>query len=131
MKKELQQAIKAHGAEVVYKASCQAMEGNYTALQNLGVPATTLGHAFVAQSESHKGMTPGQRASEQMTVNGELTRIIKTVAQRVDAHDARLVQQGGRRLNGIRLSPDAAAVLAALEAKGETATAVFNRLLLQ
>lgn len=53
----------------------------------------------------------------------------QTTAQRVDAHDARLISQGGRKLNGIRLTPAAAEALAALEARGETATAAINRLL--
>lgn len=53
----------------------------------------------------------------------------KTTAQRVDAHDVRLIDQGGRKLNGIRLTPAAAAALAELEAGGETATAAINRLL--
>ena len=55
----------------------------------------------------------------------------KTTAQRVDSYDARLAAMGGRRLNGIRLTPEAAAALAQLEALGESATAVFNRLLLR
>lgn len=53
----------------------------------------------------------------------------QTTAQRVDAHDARLAAQGGRKLNGIRLTPAAADALAALEDQGETATAAINRLL--
>jgi len=55
----------------------------------------------------------------------------KTTAERVDAHDARLVRQGGRKLNGIRLMPEAAAALAAIEATGESATAAINRLLIE
>ena len=55
----------------------------------------------------------------------------KTAGQRVDAHDARLISQGGRRLNGIRLVPRAAVALALLEGAGETATAAINRLLIE
>jgi len=54
----------------------------------------------------------------------------KTTAERVGAHDLRLVSQGGRKLNGIRLAPKAAAALAELEAAGESATAAINRLLI-
>jgi hypothetical protein len=53
----------------------------------------------------------------------------KTTAERVAEHDARLVSNGGRKLSGIRLTPDAAAALADLEAAGESATAAINRLL--
>ncbi len=52
-----------------------------------------------------------------------------TSPKHVAAHDARLIAAGGRRLQGIRLKPDAAAQLARMEAAGETATAVLNRLL--
>lgn len=55
----------------------------------------------------------------------------RTTTQRVEAHEARLAAQGGRKLNGIRLTPEAAAALARLEAQGESATAAINRLLLQ
>lgn len=52
-------------------------------------------------------------------------------AQRVDAHDDRLRAAGGRKLNGIRLSPEAAQVLADIESTGESATAAINRLLIE
>jgi len=55
----------------------------------------------------------------------------KTTAERVDAHDLRLISQGGRKLNGIRLTPEAAVALAELEASGESATAAINRLLVE
>lgn len=55
----------------------------------------------------------------------------RTVAKRVDESKARLLAAGGRILNGIRLQPDAAAALARLEASGETATAIINRLILE
>lgn len=54
----------------------------------------------------------------------------RTIAERVALHDARLAQQGGRKLNGIRLTPDAAAALARLEEAGESATSAINRLLI-
>ena len=54
----------------------------------------------------------------------------KTIAQRVDAHDEKLRSQGGRKLNGIRLTPEAASALAELELAGESATAAINRLLI-
>nr|WP_298113877.1 hypothetical protein [uncultured Pseudomonas sp.] len=53
----------------------------------------------------------------------------KSTAERVNSHDARLINQGGRKLYGIRLTPAAAAALAELESRGETATAAINRLL--
>jgi hypothetical protein len=55
----------------------------------------------------------------------------RTIAERVALHDTRLAQQGGRKLNGIRLTPDAAAALARLEQAGESATAAVNRLLME
>lgn len=54
----------------------------------------------------------------------------KKVAQRVEEYEARLLERGGRKLNGIRLSPEAAEVLAAMEKRGETATKAINRLLI-
>lgn len=59
-----------------------------------------------------------------------MTSTPKTISQRVDAHDERLRSQGGRKLNGIRLSPEAASALATLEQAGESATAAINRLLI-
>lgn len=55
----------------------------------------------------------------------------KTSTSRVEAHEKNLLARGGRRLNGIKLQPDAAKALADLEAKGESATAAVNRLLVQ
>lgn len=54
----------------------------------------------------------------------------KRVSQRVDEHDARLLGKGGRKLNGIRLVPEAAKALAEFEERGESATKVINRLLI-
>ena len=54
-----------------------------------------------------------------------------TSTARVEASEARLLAAGGRRLNGIRLKPDAAAALAKLEQAGESATAAINRLILE
>ena len=54
----------------------------------------------------------------------------KKVTQRVKEFEARLREQGGRKLMGIRLKPEAAAALAYFEARGETATKVVNRLLI-
>lgn len=50
--------------------------------------------------------------------------------ERVAQYEARLAESGGRKLNGIRLNPEAAAVLAEIEAGGESATAAINRLLI-
>ena len=75
-------------------------------------------------------MTTEERAAEQITVNGERMRIAKTTGQRVDKHDAALIERGGCKLNGIRLAPDAAAALERIEAAGESATAAINRLLI-
>jgi hypothetical protein len=54
----------------------------------------------------------------------------KKVTQRVEEYEARLREQGGRKLTGIRLKPDAAASLAYFEERGESATKVINRLLI-
>lgn len=54
----------------------------------------------------------------------------QTAADRVSGHDNRLEAAGGRKLNGIRLKPDAAAALAEMESAGESATAIINRLLI-
>lgn len=54
----------------------------------------------------------------------------KKVTQRVEEYEARLLEKGGRKLTGIRLKPDAAAVLAFFEGRGESATKVVNRLLI-
>jgi len=54
----------------------------------------------------------------------------KKVAQRVEEYEARLLERGGRKLNGIRLVPEAAEALAEMEGRGETATKVINRLLI-
>jgi hypothetical protein len=55
----------------------------------------------------------------------------KTSTSRVEAHEKNLLARGGRRLSGIKLQPEAAESLADLEAKGESATAAINRLLVQ
>lgn len=55
----------------------------------------------------------------------------KTSTSRVEAHEKNLLARGGRRLNGIKLQPEAAEALADLEAKGESATTAVNRLLVQ
>ena len=55
----------------------------------------------------------------------------KTSTSRVEAHEKNLLARGGRRLSGIKLQPDAAESLADLEAKGESATAAINRLLIE
>lgn len=56
---------------------------------------------------------------------------LKTSTSRVEAHEKSLLARGGRRLSGIKLQPDAAEALADLEAKGESATAAINRLLIE
>ena len=55
----------------------------------------------------------------------------KTSTSRVEAHEEKLLARGGRRLNGIRLKPEAADALSSLEDKGESATSVINRLLIE
>ncbi|MNN97329.1 hypothetical protein D3C81_2164740 [compost metagenome] len=55
----------------------------------------------------------------------------KTSTSRVEAHEKNLLARGGRRLSGIKLQPEAAESLADLEAKGESATAAINRLLIE
>ena len=52
-----------------------------------------------------------------------------STAGRVEKHDAALIARGGRKLNGIRLQPEAAASLAQMEQAGESATGAINRLL--
>ena len=54
----------------------------------------------------------------------------KSVTQRVEEYEARLLEMGGRKLTSIRLKPDAASALAFFEGRGETATQVINRLLI-
>lgn len=51
--------------------------------------------------------------------------------QRVERSTEKLLASGGRRLQGIRLTPEAVQVLEALEAQGESVTAVLNRLLIE
>lgn len=54
------------------------------------------------------------------------------VAAAVARHDQRLAEAGGRKLNGIRLTPEAAAALALMEqSSGLSATAIINRLLIE
>jgi len=60
-----------------------------------------------------------------------MTKGVVPVQGRVAKHDALLIKRGGRKLNGIRLTPDAATALAAIEAGGESATHAINRLLTQ
>jgi hypothetical protein len=54
----------------------------------------------------------------------------QTSADRVSGHDNRMEAAGGRKLNGIRLKPAAAAALADMEADGQSATAIINYLLI-
>lgn len=54
----------------------------------------------------------------------------KTVARRVEEYESRLLEKGGRRLNCIRLQPEAAEALALFEKRGESATKLINRLLI-
>jgi len=56
------------------------------------------------------------------------TPTAKTTAERVRAYRARKAQSGGQTIT-VTLSPTAAAKLAAHAAKGESVTAVLNRLL--
>jgi glutamine amidotransferase PdxT len=60
-----------------------------------------------------------------------MTKGVVPVQGRVAKHDALLLARGGRKLNGIRLTPEAAAALAAIEAGGESATHAINRLLIE
>lgn len=54
------------------------------------------------------------------------------VAAAVSRYEQRLTEAGGRKLSGIRLTPDAAAALTKLEqSSGQSATAIINRLLIQ
>lgn len=69
-----QQAIREHGAKVVYQAACAALNGDYSSLLELGIEATDLGDAWRVQTSAYKSMTPGERAGEQMAVNGELMK---------------------------------------------------------
>jgi hypothetical protein len=54
----------------------------------------------------------------------------KSVTQRVEEYEARLLEKGGRKLSAIRLVPEAAAALAFFEQRGESAPKVINRLLI-
>ncbi|CAD5378479.1 hypothetical protein OF001_U30280 [Pseudomonas sp. OF001] len=72
---KIQHAVREHGAEAVYLAACAAMDGDYSKLSEMGIEAKTLGDAWRVQASSYKSMTAGERAREQMHVNGELMRI--------------------------------------------------------
>lgn len=69
-----QQAIREHGAKVVYQAACAALNGDYSKLQEIGIEAAGLGDAWRIQTSAYKSLTPGERAAEQMAVNGELMK---------------------------------------------------------
>jgi hypothetical protein len=57
---------------VVYQAACAALNGDYSKLREIGIEATGLGEAWRVQTSAYKSMTPGERAGEQMAVNGEM-----------------------------------------------------------
>jgi hypothetical protein len=56
---------------------------------------------------------------------------MKTNAEKVATYDKKLIERGGRKLNCIRLQPEAAEVLAKFEAAGVSATAIINALLVK
>lgn len=72
---KIQRAVAEHGAEAVYQAACAAMEGDYSKLAEMGIDVATLGDAWRVQTAAYKSMSTGERAKEQMAVNGELMRI--------------------------------------------------------
>ncbi len=72
---KIQHAVREHGAESVYQAACAAMEGDYSKLGAMDIEVKTLGDAWRVQTAAYKSMTAGERAREQMAVNGELMRI--------------------------------------------------------
>lgn len=55
---------------------------------------------------------------------------MKTSTSRTEKHDKKLIESGGRKLNGIRLSPEASTALSDIEKSGESATKAINRLLI-
>ena len=69
---KIQHAVSRHGAEAVYQAACAAMAGDYSQLAEMEIEAASLGDAWRVQTAAYKSMTAGERAKEQMTVNGEL-----------------------------------------------------------
>ena len=72
---KIQHAVREHGAQAVYQAACAAMEGDYSKLSAMGIEAKALGEAWQVQTAAYKSMTAGERAREQMDVNGELIRV--------------------------------------------------------
>lgn len=69
-------AISKHGAKAVYEAGCKAMEGDYSALKALGLPASTLTDAWAAMG-AHASMSVREQRREEIVVEAELDRIAK------------------------------------------------------
>lgn len=72
---KIQHAVAEHGAESVYQAACAAIDGDYSKLAGMGIEVATLGDAWRVQTAAYKSMTKGERAKEQMAVNGALMRL--------------------------------------------------------
>lgn len=70
----IQHAVEEHGAEAVYLAACSALNGDYSKLAEMGIEAKTLSDSWQVQTAAYKSMSQGERAKEQMLVNGELMR---------------------------------------------------------
>lgn len=71
-KMDIQTAIKTHGAKAVYAAGCQALEGDYSALQQMGLPAASLADAWAALG-AHENMTMADRVADQVEVMATLS----------------------------------------------------------
>lgn len=67
--------IRKHGAQAVYNAACRAMEGDYSHLHALGIPAQTLADAFDAQTAAYRALSPLERAGEAASVEIEFARL--------------------------------------------------------
>lgn len=79
-------AISKHGAKAVYEAGCKAMEGDYSELKALGLPASTLADAWAAMG-AHASMSVREQRREEIMVEAELDRIAKRGRPALPAHE--------------------------------------------
>lgn len=67
--------IRKHGAKAVYDAACRALEGDYSHLHALGVPAETLADAWDAQTAAYRALSALEQAGEAAAVEIEFARL--------------------------------------------------------
>ena len=72
---DLKAAIAAHGATAINEAATAALSGDYSKLNEMGLPAASLADAYAALSASHKAMSKSERAADQMAINAEIVRL--------------------------------------------------------